>query len=372
MLNVLQMIAPTTSGGAENVVLSINRLIDSSLFRLYFCIFLNPNRIKNAFLEKLNGFKCDVSIIYLDRPWLEFIYLFRLLRIVRKKKIDIIHTHGYMPSFFALPVSKMTGTPIVTTVHGWTASTRSLKIYECIDRKLLEYFDMTIPVSQQIQHTLIQNHVSLSKITLLHNIIRPSLSASPQHVTELRQKFHIDPETLTLGAIGRLSKEKGHLFLLKAIPAIRKEFPNIKLLIIGDGDQRSELENYALRHELNSEVIFCGFEDDIGPFYSLLDVYVLPSFTEGLPLTLLEAMHFEKPIVASNVGGIQEILQQGFTGELVPPGDSSALAGSILRLLHNKDYARMLAKNAHINFVRDFDPTTWIRTIEDIYRKVAV
>lgn len=372
MTNVLQIIAPTYLGGAENVVFSISRLIDPFHFKLYFCIFLNPKRDKNAFLEKLNGFQSDVSIIYLDRPWLDFTYLFRLLRIVRKEKIDIIHTHGYMPTFFALPASKMTCTPIITTVHGWTASTRSLKIYECIDRKLLKYFDMTIPVSQQLQHTLIQNHVSLSKITLLHNIIWPSLSASPQHVTELRQKFHIDPETLTLGAIGRLSKEKGHLYLLKAIPAIRKKFPNIKLLIIGDGDQRSELETYALRHELNNEVIFCGFQDDIGPFYSLLDAYVLPSLTEGLPLTLLEAMHFEKPIVATNVGGIQEVLQQGLTGELVPPGDSSALAISILRLFQNKDYARKLAKNAQINFARNFDPTTWIRTIEGIYRKVAV
>ena len=179
--------------------------------------------------------------------------------------------------FSDLLLQKFARKPIVSTIHGWTASTQAVRTYECIDKRLMKYFDTTIPVSQQIENTLIHNNVPPSKITTLHNIIDHSEFTFQDDLSNLKTKYQIETTTSTLGVIGRLSKEKGHVFLLHAIALIKKDFPNIKLLIIGDGDQRLQLEDFSIRHKLENEVVFCGFQEDISSFYhSLTFVFFLP------------------------------------------------------------------------------------------------
>ncbi len=370
MVNILHIIAPITMGGAENVLLSIERLIDRSSFQLFFCLFLNPKRKQNAFTQRLTQLNRNVSFIYLDRPWFDFVYFFRLMKIIRDKRIDVIHSHGYMPDFFGLVAAKLAKRPIVSTVHGWTSSTRSVMAYEYIQKKILRYFDIVIPVSQQINDDLLQSKISPSRLRKLNNIVAFDDFSDENTVTDLKERYKIGPRTQTLGVIGRLSKEKGHIFLLQALAMIRKDFPDIRLFIIGDGDQEAKLRQFVKAEKLDHQVHFCGFQNDVFQFYRLIDIFVLPSLTEGIPLVLLEAMYFNKPIVATDVGGVPELIKNGYNGALVRPRDSSALSEAILKLLQNRHYAKKLAENAHESFLRTNNPNKWIKIIQEIYQSL--
>jgi len=361
------LIAPVALGGAENVLLSINRLIDKSHFNIFFCNFINPKRTRNPFVKKLHEVECDVSIIYLDRPRLDFIYVLRLARIIRSKRIDIIHSHGYMPDFFGLIASKITRRPIVSTVHGWTSSTKAIRTYEHFQKKLLRYFDIVIPVSQKISDELIKNGINPFKLRKLNNIVTFEDLTGDNVATDLNQTYITGPHTQIIGVIGRLSKEKGHIFLLQALAKIKNDFPDIKLLIIGDGDQHSKLVQFVKAHKLEHQVHFCGFQNDVSQFYRLIDIFVLPSLTEGIPLVLLEAMYFNKPIVATDVGGVPELIKNGYNGKLVPPGNPSALADNIAAILRDKLYGQTLGKAAHQSLISKNNPSWWINEIQDTY-----
>ena len=369
MINVLQVIAPISFGGAENVLLSINRLMDKSRFSTFFSIFLNPSRGENELHERLKALKCDVSIIPMNRIN-QINNIFALVKIIRKNNIHVVHTHSYRSDIIGLIASIIVKKPIVTTVHGWTSENRKVMVYEYLQKKIMRHLDMIMPVSQQIYDELLRNGVKKQKMKKISNIIDYRNLKTIKNYHNLRSKYNIHEESPVIGAVGRLGKEKGHIILLKAIAIVKQRYPNIKALIIGEGDQKGELSKFVRKERMDETVNLCGFQKDVAKFYPLFDIFVLPSVTEGLPLVLLEAMYFKKPIVASNVGGIPEIIVHGLTGELVPPGEPVPLAESISRLLGDKSYAGKMGETGHKYLLKNFSPGRWIREIEEVYQSV--
>lgn len=366
MISVLQVIAPTALGGAENVLLSINNLADKLNFRFYYCIFISSRAKKNQYHEKLEELNCDVSIIYMKNTF-EIRNIVDLIGIIKEKKIQLIHAHGYRSDIIGLIASKVTRTPIISTVHGWTSATFAVKVYEFFQRKALRYFDKVIAVSQQIHDVLRRDGLDSTILLKINNSIDYSSLSIVEPSINLRNDYGIDSECPIIGVIGRFSVEKGHIILLRAISILKKEYPSIRVLLIGDGDEADALKKSAMTHEIDDMVIFCGHHENVYQFYSIIDVFVLPSFTEGIPLVLLEAMFFKKPIIASDVGGIPEVIEDGHSGELVPPGDPFALAERITKLIKNRQYAQKIAEAGHKHFMRSFSPDTWIRKIESTY-----
>ncbi|MDP2644067.1 MAG: glycosyltransferase [Desulfobacterales bacterium] len=369
MINLLQVIAPITVGGAENVLLTLNNWIDKSRFTLSFCIFINPQRPKNEFYKRLLEHKCDVSIIYLDKR-IDFLYILELIRIIRQKKIHIIHTHGYLSDIFGIVASKVSRKPIISTAHGWTFSTRRVRIYEFVQRKSARFFDGVIAVSQQIQNVLVQNKVKKKRIRTVSNTIDFRRFSSLNNPGKSESKTGCGLDGPALGVIGRLSKEKGHIVLLKAVSLVRKHYPNLKLFVIGEGDQEDRLRAFIKAEKIEDNVVFLGFQKDVCRFYPLFDIFILPSLTEGIPLVLLEAMFFKTPIIASNVGGIPELISNGYNGVLVPPEQQEILAANILMLLQDRQYALKIAENGYEYLQKNHDPRIWARKIADIYQTV--
>ena len=371
MINVLQIIAPATIGGAENVILAIDDLIRNDMFHLHFCLFVNPRKGKNALLERLGKRGCTVATVLLDRPWLDFIYIFRLIRILRRLEIDLIHSHGYLSDFFALVASKITRTPIVTTVHGWTASSRMVERYEYCHRSILRYFDHVIAVSRAIRAVLYAKKVPPRRITLLHNVINHRrFSGADLNLGDTGNLREAGTGPV-LGVVGRLSQEKGHVFLLRAMRRLTGEFPEIRLIVIGDGDQEDHLKRYVDAHGMGGRVFFLGYQEDVRPYYRLMDIFILPSLTEGIPLVLLEALYYSVPVIASDVGGVGELIRDGSTGLLLPARDVDALAKKVVYLLGNRHYAQKLAKNGHDMVMTDYNADAWIRKIENIYSTIG-
>ena len=174
-----------------------------------------------------------------------------------------------------------------------------------------------------------------------------------------------------LGVVARLEAEKGHPTLLDAWPAVVTAVPEARLLVVGEGSRLEALVAQAEMLGISASVVFTGRRDDIPAVTKALDVAVLPSYREAQGLTILEAMALSRPVVASNVGGIPEMVEDGVTGLLVPPHDPAALAAAIVRLLTDHPYADTLARAGH-DLVHDrFCLELMVHGVEAIYDEGA-
>ena len=162
----------------------------------------------------------------------------------------------------------------------------------------------------------------------------------------VRNELGIDQKIPLIGAFGRISPEKGQKYFIAAAVRVLKVFPESRFLIVGDGFQREAMKEYAADLGISDNVIFAGFRKDISEFHSALDLFVLPSILEGTPMALLEAMSAESPVIATRVGGVGRIIQNGINGLLVSPANSKELAETIIKLLKNPAKANHLAQNA--------------------------
>jgi glycosyltransferase involved in cell wall biosynthesis len=187
----------------------------------------------------------------------------------------------------------------------------------------------------------------------------------------LRDDYGMEPGSQIVGVVARLEPEKGHPTLIDAWPLVLRSVPDAYLLIVGEGSRRDDLERQVRELRIAHRVVFTGRRDDVPGVTAALDVAVLPSYREAQGLTILEAMALSRPVVASNVGGIPEMIQDGVTGLLVPPGDPTALAGAIVRLLEDHSLADTLGRAGH-DLVHDrFCIELMVKAIEEIYDEGA-
>ena len=188
----------------------------------------------------------------------------------------------------------------------------------------------------------------------------------------LHEEYLIPEASPIVGVVARLEAEKGHRVLLEAWPLVLAAHPEAWLLIVGEGSERNSLEAQAGSLGISDRVVFTGRREDVPAVTAALDVAVLPSYREAQGLSVLEAMALSRPVVASNVGGIPEMIEDGVSGLLVPPGNREALAGAINRLLSDHPYADMLAKRGH-DLVHDrFCIELMTSQIEALYDEAAI
>jgi glycosyltransferase involved in cell wall biosynthesis len=195
----------------------------------------------------------------------------------------------------------------------------------------------------------------------------------------LKDELGIPKHCRIIGTVGRLSREKGLSYLIKAAEKIIKEHPEAVFLVVGDGPLRESLEMETREGSAAGEAgkeaswrsfIFTGFRSDTPAMFAVMDVFVLPSLTEGLPMALLEAMASEKPIVATKVGAIPQVIENEVSGLLVEPGDAEAIAGAIERLLTNSREAKELGKNAYMRVSEGFSSQKMIREYVSLYTQL--
>jgi glycosyltransferase involved in cell wall biosynthesis len=220
-----------------------------------------------------------------------------------------------------------------------------------MDRALLRVLtpkmDHVIAVSSSIVRKLEDEGRVGAPVTLIYNGIDLERYDQQLPCCTLREEYGLPPEGPMVGVVARLEAEKGHPTLLDAWPHVLAEFPTATLLIIGEGSRREALEAQAAGLGIASSVIFTGRRDDVPAVTKALDVAVLPSYREAQGLTILEAMALSRPVVASNVGGIPEMISDGVTGLLVPPHEPVPLADAVVRLLRDHPLADTLGRAGH-------------------------
>jgi glycosyltransferase involved in cell wall biosynthesis len=240
------------------------------------------------------------------------------------------------------------------------------RLYNQVDRLTLRSADRVVSVCQAFAPRLVAYGVRPERIRILHNAAVPIAPAPYAERVQLRAQLGIGDGAPVVLSIGRLSREKGHADLLRALAHLASNWP-WRLVLVGMGPERAALEHLAQSLAVSERVVFAGFHADVTRFYGIADVFVLPSHTEGSPNVLLEAMMADVPIVASRAGGNPEIVLDETTGLLAPAGDPQALAAAIARLLADRDLASRLADAARVRAMREFSLDRYRRRLAGYY-----
>jgi len=308
------------------------------------------------------------------KPGPNFVGALRVLRFARDEDVDILHSHGYKGNIlFGFLTRSIRRVPMVSTLHGWTWSggfTR-MRIYEWLDSLSLSFVDRVIMVSSVMrEHPRIRNRCGLS-LEVVPNGIPLNTKDPEKDVAELNPDIiGFCRQGFTIGAIGRLSEEKGFASLLEVIATLSAKGEDIRLVILGEGGLRSNLEAAARKLGITDKVLMPGYVLDAKQYLPFFNIFAMPSLTEGLPIVLLEAMQAEVPIVASRVGGVPEVLQEGKCGYLVEPDSLDALEEGIKDIIKNPIEATVRVSAARQRVVDNYSSNAMAGKYLGIYRSV--
>lgn len=299
---------------------------------------------------------------------------FTLLRLAKDEGADVIHTHGYKSNILLsfLP-KRWRFAPLVMTVHGYTDVTMldRMALYNRLDRLALRRADRVVLVHQGMAAKSGLSRPYDPRWRVIENGIHtgnPSESTGDLDPQILRL---CEGRSLVIGAVGRLSREKGFDILVRAAAETLRRDERAVLLILGEGAERPALERLSARLGVADRVLMPGYRSRAKDYFPLFHLFVLPSLTEGLPITLLEAMHAGVPIVATRVGGVADVLDHGRGGVLVQPGDSRVLAEAIRRCVDDRAFASGLAEHSKIRSSAWFSSQAMAQRYLELYREVV-
>lgn len=247
--------------------------------------------------------------------------------VIRAHPNALLHVHGYKSAFYAWLARSAGGPPIISTLHGHIEGTRRLNVYQGLERRLMRGFDRVCIVSTAMQPVLATGGVPPSRIELIENGV-DTRRFRPDVEPLARAQFGMPEDAFVFGGALRLSAEKNPLGLLDAFAEVTRNYPRCWLALAGDGPLRAAALAHACELGIEGHVRLLGTRDDLEHFYPMLDCFVLPSLTEGLPLALLEAMAAARPLISTAVGQIPGVLS-GLRAAMVPPGDTGALAAAM-------------------------------------------
>lgn len=295
----------------------------------------------------------------------------RLLGIVRERRIDIIHAHLTYAAIWAGVASLVTRVPSIATMHvappkdeGFREAAR-----QWIMRRVVNHHAArTVVVSDALRQEFASAGIRRSKLIVVHNGVDVRTSSSDTGRT--RRELGVDEVALLLTAVAVFREGKGIDVLLRAVARIADSFPSMRVLVAGEGPKREEWELLARGLGIDSRVIWTGFRRDVGDLLEASDLFVHPTLADAFPTVVLEAMAAGLPVIASRVGGVPEIVEDGVTGKLVPAGNDQALAEAIAEALRNSSWRRDAGVAARERARREFSIEGWIDRLERLYAEV--
>ena len=326
------------------------------------------NEAPNQFVAAARAAGIEVDVIG-ERFRFDTRVIRELRRIAARRAPDIIESH-MIKSHFLVKVSELgRRLPWVAFHHGYTKTDLKMQLYNRLNRWSLPSAARVVTVCNAFAPQLISAGVSAGKIFVRHNAIGPAVPAEEEEVRVLRHRLGVDSGEPVILAVGRMSREKGHVDLINAVGELRHLDPelNFKLVIVGDGPERERVERLAGELAISERVVLAGHVDDVHAYYVLADVLALPSHSEGSPLALLEAMATGVPVVATRVGGVPEIVSDGTSALLVAPKDPRAFAIALARVLRDPQLVRTLSANALERSRQDFSPEAYARSLTELY-----
>ena len=365
-VRVVEILATGTNGGAQEHLFGLMTRLDRAHYDASVVSLSAGSAVR-----KLERHGVEVTVI--DEP--DDDAAIRLLAAhLAMVQPDVIHTHMYRADVVGTQAANLLEESghrrpyVVSTVH--SSRVRSAEDRDLI-RRLTPSMDQLIAVSRSIEKKIADEHRTGAPVRLIYNGVDLERYDHQDPCCTLRDEYGMEPGSQIVGVVARLEPEKGHQTLIEAWPHVLREVPDAYLLVVGEGSRRDFLEQWASAHKVAHRVVFAGRRDDVPAVTAALDVAVLPSWREAQGLSILEAMALSRPVVASDVGGIPEMIEDGVTGLLVPHDNPVALAAAIVRLLKDHAFADTIARAGH-DLVHDrFCIELMVKAIEEIYDEGA-
>lgn len=366
-VRILHLRASQFHGGPEKQILHHALRASSSGKEIWLASF-RDGAVRPEFLERAD--KLGLPTIELSSGRFNPRTIFELALAIREKKISLLCTHGYKANLLGWAASRFTGRPQIAFARGWTGENWPIRLYERIERSFLARADWVACVSRPLAEEIGRKRGGRTLPLVIPNCALFPFQNVVLPVDRLsyRENLGIPQNSFCLCAVGRLSPEKGHRYLLQALADLVRTIPRVVLVLLGEGRRRVELEKQATELGVDRQVIFAGFKKDIRPWIQACDLLVNPSLTEGTPNVVLEAMALGTPVIATAVGGVPDLVEHLLSGVLVPPGDSTALAAAIHGIFCSPADRLHLAQNAQKRLLR-YSPARQTQQLNELYAK---
>lgn len=363
MVKILHLTTDSRIGGTEKNIISLVTHLNKDRYE-NTVVALMPG---GEMIDGLRGYGIEAECLGMWNKF-DLSAIFKLYRIFREKKIDILHTYLFHANVLGRMVGRLAKVPVIIS---------SIRVME--SRRHHLWIDWLTNWMVDAETCVCE---AVRKFTMERVGIRPDKLVTIPNGIDVREynldidlggekrKLHIESNYPVLGVMGRLHEQKGYIYLLRAMVKIVKKYPRTILLVVGDGPLRKRLEGECAKLGINEAVKFLGFRKDIKELMTLMDVFVLPSLWEGMPNVLLEAMALGRPVVATRVGGAEELIEDGVTGLLVPPADEGTLAEAIINILTREDKGKKLSEIAKREVERRFALEDTIEKTERLYERL--
>lgn len=368
---VMIIIATDIIGGPGKGLFQFLKFADRRRFDYLLCNYKRAGITgsRDDFLEKARAEGIAVHL-FSQRAVIDPLVVLQAIRMIRRYRINIVQTHSYKSNLLGCVLKLLLGTRWIAFAHGYTSENRKMTLYNRLDQLCYTFADLAVVVSEPLKRLLIANHVRPERIVKLPNAV--DIDELVHHTTPaaLRRELGLHPDAVVVGVIGRLSPEKGQLVFLEALQRISSRFKRMTALIIGDGPQKEALVEFCRARGLADRVVFTGHVVNVGDYYNLMNLLVIPSYSEGLPNVLLEAMAVGVPVVATRVGAVEEVLDD-MPDNLVAAGDVEGLAERMARFLSEDGLARLSVLRGKEITSRRYDPAVRAVRLVDLYDRVA-
>lgn len=370
MLTILQLISSSGFYGAERVVLELSIELNKNGYQSILGCIVNNAEDRPLLTEKAEAVGLKARC-FPSKGKKIGIAILRLKEALKRDRINLIHAHGFKATILGLIAGKQIGVPIIVTGHLWTRENRRLKCYAWLEARFMKLADRVIAVSESVKLDMIEMGLRQSRIIVVHNGISLNEYSPTTSGHELRHRLGLDSHTKLIGTLARIVHSKGIKYLIDAGFKVIKNDPKIEMLIAGDGQMAKEMIDYVRSVGLASKIHFVGFQPESFELLKILDVFVLPSLAEGLPMTILEAMAVGTPVIATSVGGTPEIILHLENGVLVKPRDSLGLGTAIEMILNNTKLTKKIVTNAKVTVEKYFSTPTMANKYISIYKNVS-
>lgn len=361
-ISVMQVIYSLRIGGSEKLALDISSNVDPVRFRPSVCALDEDGDLA----QELEAEKIEHCVLH--RKGIEFDILRRLYRLFKKNRVKVVHTHHFTQLFYAALPARWAGARIIHTEHEFFSYLEN-GFTRAMIRPLLRLCDRMTVVGPEVADYFVRTiGIPEKRVMIVPNGV--DIAAFDCDREAARAELGLSPHDVVIGTVGRLEPEKDQATLLEAFRQVKGGNRPIRLLIVGDGRMAGELKSQAERIGVSDRTLFLGYRRDIPKLLAAMDVFVLSSIREGLPISLIEAMAARRPVVASDIGSIKDLVQDGRNGVLVPSGDAVSFGKVLQRLIENRELREGLGEGGHRTVEASFSLSTMIRTYEDLYCSV--
>lgn len=366
-LRVLQVVDGFRMGGAENKLWELIERLDPNKYEIMLAT-VGPGGPLRPQFEKLGVEIFD----FCRRSAFDPMPFFKLYRLMKERRVDLVQTTLFWADVIGATAAKLAGVPAILSWE--TVSHEGDPYHNNLQRRggyrlAMSCADLIVAVSHEVKQSLVRRRgIPEEKIRVIHyGVDLEQFHPNGQDARlAKRQEIAVPPDSFMIGIVARLEPWKGHRNFIDAFAQVAAQFPDVNVVCVGEGSLRPELEALAKAKGLQHRIFFMGVRKDVAQWVNAIDLFVLPSLPgEGLPNVLLEAMACRKPVIATQVGGVPELVKDGENGFLVPSGNIAALRTALEQALRDRERLKLLGKNAQATVEKSFSLQQQISSFEE-------